>query len=89
MAYLVRWQLVGRSGRPLDGGCIREFFPHYGDAVTAISDFLRPYPEVCRCGDEGYWQARRSADADLAVWVWVEWADKPSALDEVLASSFA
>jgi hypothetical protein len=44
---------------------------------------------VCRCGDEGYWQARRSAEADLVVWVWVEWLDGPASLEEAFAASFA
>lgn len=72
MAYRVRWQLVGRSGQPLDGGCVGEDFRAYGDAVAAVVEFLRPYPEVSRCSAESYWLARRSRDADLAVWIWVE-----------------
>lgn len=76
MAYLVRWQLVGRSRRPLDGGCVGEGFCHYGEAVAAIHEFLRPYPEVSRCPEESYWMARRSSDADLAVWIWVELVDR-------------
>jgi hypothetical protein len=72
MVYRVRWQLVGRSGQPLDSGCIGEGFCAYGDAVAAVLEFLRPYPEVSRCPEESYWLARRSRDADLAVWVWVE-----------------
>jgi hypothetical protein len=27
---------------------------------------------VSRCPTESYWLARRSIDADLAVWVWIE-----------------
>jgi hypothetical protein len=72
MAYLVRWQLVGRYGRRLDAGRIGESFRQYGEAVMAISEFLKSYPEVHRCQEEGYWLGRRSADADLAVWIWVE-----------------
>ncbi len=72
MAYRVRWQLVGRSGQPLDSGCMGEGFCAYGDAVAAVVEFLRPYPEVSRCPTESYWLARRSIDADLAVWVWIE-----------------
>jgi hypothetical protein len=72
MAYRVRWQLVGRSGQPLDSGCIGEVFCAYGEAVAAVVEFLRPYPEVNRCSTEGYWLARRSMDADLAIWVWIE-----------------
>ena len=72
MPYQVRWQLVGRSERPLDRGLITEAYEGYGDAVGAIDEFLRPYPEVKRCAGEDYWLARRSADADLAVWVWIE-----------------
>ena len=72
MAYRVRWQLVGRSGQPLDGGCVGEGFCAYGDAVAAAIEFLRPYPEVSRCPTESSWLARRSREADLAVWVWVE-----------------
>jgi hypothetical protein len=72
MVYWVRWQLVGRSGRPLDSGCMGEGFCAYGDAVAAVVEFLRLYPEVSRCPAESYWLARRSMDADLAVWVWIE-----------------
>jgi hypothetical protein len=72
MAYRVRWQLVGRSGQPLDGGCVGEGFCAYNDAVAAVVEFLRPYPEVSRCPAESYWLARRSHEADLAVWIWVE-----------------
>jgi hypothetical protein len=72
MVYRVRWQLVGRSGQPLDSGCVGESFCAYGDAVAAVVEFLRPYPEVRRCPAESYWLARRSHEADLAVWIWVE-----------------
>ena len=72
MAYRVRWQLVGRSGQPLDSGCMGEGFCAYGDAVSAVVEFLRPYPEVSRCPTESFSLARRSVDADVAVWVWVE-----------------
>jgi hypothetical protein len=72
MTYAVRWQLVGRSGQRLDTGCIGEDFRAYGDAATAVAEFLRPYPEVRRCPAESYWLARRSREADLAVWVWIE-----------------
>jgi hypothetical protein len=72
MAYRVRWQLVGRSGQSLDSGWLGEGFVPYGDAMAAVIEFLRPYPEVCRCPTESYWLARRSMDADLAVWVWIE-----------------
>jgi hypothetical protein len=75
MAYLVRWQLIGRSRRRLDSGGLGESFCTYGDAVAAISEFLRPYPEVSRCAEESYWLARRSSDADLAIWIWVERPD--------------
>ena len=60
MAYRVRWQLVGRSGQPLDGGCVGEDFCAYRDAMAAVAEFLRPYPEVSRCPTESYWLARRS-----------------------------
>ena len=72
MAYRVRWQLIGRSGQPLDGGCVGEGFCAYSDAVAAVVEFLRPYPEVRRYSAESYWLARRSHEADLAVWIWVE-----------------
>jgi len=72
MPYFVRWQLVGRSQRRIDSGYIREVYEEYGDAAEAASEFLRSYPEVDRCDEEAYWLARRSADADRAVWVWVE-----------------
>jgi hypothetical protein len=72
MAYQVRWQLVGRSGQPLDHGCLGEGICAYGDAMAAVVEFLRPYPEVSHCSTESYWLARRSCDADLAVWIWIE-----------------
>jgi hypothetical protein len=72
MAYRVRWQLVGRSGQPLDNGCLGDGFCGYGDAVATVVEFLRLYPEVSRCPAESYWLARRSRDADLAVWIWIE-----------------
>ena len=72
MAYQVRWQLVGRSGQPLDRGCLGADFCTYGDAMAVVAEFLRPYPEVNRCPTESYWLARRSCEADLAVWVWIE-----------------
>ena len=93
MSYQVRWQLVGRSERPLDHGHIREAYNGYGDAVGAINEFLRPYPEVQHCDEEGYWLARRSEDADLAVWLWIEQHDYPeectSAVATPVASSLA
>ena len=72
MAYQIRWQLVGRSGQPLDNGCLGEGLCTYGNAVADVIEFLRLYPEVCHCPAESYWLARRSMDADLAVWVWIE-----------------
>jgi len=49
-----------------------EGFCAYGDAMAAVAEFLRPYSEVGRCPTESYWLARRSREADLAVWVWIE-----------------
>ena len=72
MTYRVRWQLVGRSGQLLDSGCVGEGICAYSDAVVAVVEFLQPYPEVRRCPAESYWLARRSHEADLAVWIWVE-----------------
>lgn len=72
MVYRVRWQLVRRSGQPLDSGCMGEGFCGYGDAMAAVAEFLRPYSKVSRCPSESYWLARRSREADLAVWVWIE-----------------
>ena len=72
MAYRVRWQLVGRSGQPLDNGGLGNGVCGYRDAVAAVVEFLRPYPEVSHCSTESYWLARRSCEADLAVWVWIE-----------------
>jgi hypothetical protein len=37
---------------------------------------------VCHCSAESYWLARRSVDADLAVWVWIEQQDTPRALGQ-------
>jgi hypothetical protein len=67
MAYCVQWQLVGRSGRPLDCGGPGEGLYDYRDAVAAVHEFLRSYPVVSRSGEENYWRARRSSDADLRV----------------------
>jgi hypothetical protein len=75
MDYRVRWKLVGRNGRRLDEGGIGETFRGYAEAAVAINELLRTYPEVRHVAHEGYWLARRSADADLAVWVWIERAD--------------
>ena len=72
MAYHVQWQLVGRSGRPLDRGCLGEGLHDYHDAIAAVHEFLRSYPVVRRSGEENYWKARRSSDADLGSWVWIE-----------------
>ncbi|MPR06235.1 hypothetical protein [Microvirga tunisiensis] len=72
MAYQVRWQLVGRSGQPLDSGYLGDGIGGYRDAVVAVVEFLRLYPEVSHCSTENYWLARRSCEADLAVWVWIE-----------------
>ncbi len=72
MTYRVQWQMVGRSGQPLVTGCLGEGISAYSDAVAAVAEFLRSYPDVCRCPAESYWIARRSIDADLAVWVWIE-----------------
>jgi hypothetical protein len=72
MAYRVRWQLVGRSGQLLDSHGLGEGFCAYGEAAATVAEFLRLYPEVSRCPTESYWLARRSMDADLAVWVWIE-----------------
>jgi hypothetical protein len=40
--------------------------------MTTVIEFLRPYPEVNHCPTESCWLARRSIDADLVVWVWIE-----------------
>lgn len=79
MTYRVRWQLVGRCGQLLDSGCLGEDICAYGDAVAAVVEFLRPYLEVSRCPSESYWLARRSREADLAVWVWIECQDSQRA----------
>ncbi len=80
MTYRVRWQLVGRSGQPLDNGCLAEGFCAYGDAAAAVAEFLRAYPEVSRCPRESFWLARRSSDADLAVWIWIECRETKTAM---------
>jgi len=41
---------------------------------------LRVYPEVWRIEEEGYWLARRSAGADLAMWVWMERVEPQAAV---------
>ena len=81
MPYLVRWQLVGPSKRPLDCGSIQEVYDDYGAAVAAVHEFLRLYQDVQRCDQEAYWLARRSVDADLTVWVWIEQHDNLEAVN--------
>ena len=76
MAYRVIWRLIGREGRHLDGGPLEGFYSTYSEAVAAVSELLSPYCEVSRNHEQGCWQGRRSADADLAVWVWVERAEE-------------
>jgi hypothetical protein len=65
----------------LDNGCIGESICAYGDAATAVAEFLRPYSEVTRCSTESYWLARRSREADLAVWVWIERHESDEAIE--------
>ena len=79
MVFRVRWKLVGRHGRCLDSGDVGETYGSYGEAAAAMNEFLRPYPEVRHVSQEGNWLARRSADADLAVWIWIE---RPEATEE-------
>jgi hypothetical protein len=75
MTYIVRWQLIGRSGRPLDKGTIEERFYDYSDAVAAAIELLRPYEVIDSYFAESYWLIRRSQDADLSVWLWIEHYD--------------
>jgi len=75
MPYCVRWKLFGPSKCPLDCGSIQEVYNDYGAAVAAVHEFLRSYPDVQRSDQEAYWLARRSVDADLHVWVWIEQHD--------------
>jgi hypothetical protein len=72
MAYRVMWALLGQSGRCIDGGPMDGIHDTYGDAVAELSGLLRGYAEATRSGDGIYWIARRSADADLEVRVWIE-----------------
>jgi hypothetical protein len=72
MTSRVQWKLVGRANRRLDEGIIDETYGSYGAAVAAISNLLRVCPEVCRVDAEGYWLARRSTEADIALWICVE-----------------
>jgi hypothetical protein len=81
MPYLVRWQLVGPSKRPLDCGSIQEVYDDYGAAVAAVHEFLRLYPDVQRCDQEAYRLARRSVDADLTVRVLIEQHDNLEAVN--------
>jgi hypothetical protein len=57
--------------------------------MGAINEFLRPYAEVKHCDEEGYWLARRSEDADLAVWVWIEQHDHPEECTPEVATPLA
>jgi hypothetical protein len=75
MSYRVIWRLVGREGRHLDGASLEGVYLAYGEAVAAINELLKPYCEVSRDHEQGVWLARRSADADLAICVWVEQTD--------------
>ena len=77
MAYRVRWVLMGRLGRVLDGGTVPEVFGSYGEAAAALSDLLKPYAEVGQSECGAYWTGRRSPDADLEVQVWVESLVRP------------
>jgi hypothetical protein len=75
MAYQVRWRLIGRYKQLLDRGRIDDCHDTYADAAAAVSELLRAYPEATRSEDCTYWRARRSADADLEVHVWIEVAE--------------
>jgi len=72
MTYSVQWQLVGLSERLLDSGCLDDSFDEYSAAITALDGFLRTYSEVGRDRERGYWWARRSADADLELRLWID-----------------
>ncbi len=76
MAYRVIWRLIGREGRHLDGGSLEGSYVTHGEAFTAVHELLSPYCEVSRDHEQGCWLARRSADADLSLWVWIEQADE-------------
>jgi hypothetical protein len=77
MAYCVQWHLVGLCERLLDSGRLDDDFADYGTAVAAIDAFLRPYAEVGRHAEGGYWWARRSTDADIEMRIWVNALDEP------------
>lgn len=71
MAYSVEWRLLGRAERLLDGGRIGDVYATYGQAAGAVSEFLRAYPDAARSEDGSHWCARRSADADIELRVWI------------------
>ncbi len=82
MPYRVRWALLGRAERRLDGGFLDGVHETYGDAAAEVSDFLRGYADARRSENGTHWRALRSCDADLEVRIWVE----DLACDEVRAA---
>lgn len=72
MAYRVMWALLGQSGRWLDGGSLDGIHDTCGEAAAEVSAFISGYAEASRSEDGTHWIARRSADADLEVRVWIE-----------------
>ncbi len=72
MPYKVLWTLLGQAERRLDGGVLDDVHYTYRDAAAEVSAFLYSYADVWRSDDGTYWRARRSADADLEVRVWIE-----------------
>ena len=71
MAYCVEWRLLGRSERLLDGGRMEETYATFGEAAAALNGVLQTYPDAVRSDDGTHWCARRSADADIELRVWI------------------
>lgn len=79
MTYRVVWRLIGRAARLLDEGEIDDDYLTYAAAVAAVSELLSVYPDATRAGDGTHWRARRSADADLELEVWIHRLDPAGA----------
>ena len=67
MGYCLAWRLVGRANQLLDSGTLDGDFADRPSALEALDRFLLTFPLRGRNEAEGYWWARRSAEADLEI----------------------
>jgi hypothetical protein len=72
MVYRVAWRLVGRAERLLDSGCFDDDYEDRAAAVAAIMTHLHSFAFAGRSEAGDFWWARRSADADLEMRIWIE-----------------